>query len=363
MRIFLIISLFIIQIFANDFIFKFDDSILKNQNGLDINDSNDTLIVHSKIIEENISYDIMNGDYYNMKIAVILDKRKFFQYIPSLMNSINAYMIGKDIRYSVTLFDQSKDLEEQLDSITKNYDYIFIYLTKGEDVELLNQYENNYFFIPTLNRWQVNNTIPNDNIFFGGLDYKRQVMQLNKYVNDNVVIIYENNDLSKYITSLIDINLPFSFEHDIVQYPLKYSIDCKNSFVYLNTRVVNSAQILSNFSYKKIKTKTILSTQLNYSPLLFSLTNPYDVRNLVIANSIIDVPVYIEDNNLNLSSDIDFNWMNFTTDVLLNLAYNIEVDNPRDDLNDFGLHLYYNQVYYNSNLYKIYKNGFIKVQN
>jgi len=367
MRILLIISLFVISIFADNYIFNPDLNLDINLSNkvVEKNDINNTgeILWERNHTEENISYDIIDGDYHNMKIAVILNKRKFFQYIPSLMNSMNAYILAKDIKYTISLFDKSKDFQSQLDYITQNYDYIFIYLTKENEIKYLNQYPNNYFFIPTLNRSQIMSIIPSNNIFFGGLDYKKQVMQLNQYVDDKVVIFYEDNDLSQYVTSLIDMNLSFSLDRDIVQYPLKYSINCNNSYVYLNTKVVDSAQILSNFSYKKIKTKSILSTQLNYSPLLFSLTTSYDVRNMIIANSILNVPVYIEDNNLNLNSDIDFNWLNFTSDVLLNLAYNIEVDNMIDNLNDFNLHLYYNQVYYKSNLYKIFQNGFIKIEN
>jgi len=313
--------------------------------------------------EENITTSVViSQNENNMTIAVIMDKNKFFQFIPPLTNSMNAYMLKKGINYKIKLFDKEENLTQELNQITKDYKYIFAYVTNADDVKIFENYPNNYFFIPTLNKSQIfYETTPN--IFFGGIDYKNQISTLNQFVTDKTIIIYENRDLSKYITTLIleMLQTPKS----VYKYPLNYHDKnlYNDSYVYLNTQVVNSAQILANFTYYKIETKAVLSTQLNYTPFIFSLTNAEDVKSLIIANSIFNINPIIEDNNLNLGSDINFNWLVFTTSTLLNIAYNMEVKEDIHFLNDFGLYMFFNQINYKTRLYKVFQNGFIKIEN
>ena len=353
----LVIFLFIINIFAQD---------LNNSNDLNNSDSNYTEMENSVIsldlpqeVEENIS-DIIDNEEYNMEIAIILDKSKFFQFIPNILNSINAYMIKKDINYHIKLFDKEKNITKELNEITPNYKYIFTFFTNSDELKYLEKYTENYFFVPTLNKMQAYN-IKAENIFFGGIDYYGQIIKLNQYITDYTNIIYENSDLSKYITTVIDETL--LEPHKIYKYPIKYTNEYNDTFVYINTKVVDTAQILANFTYHKIETKSIFTTQINYTPLIFSLTSKEDVKNLILANSIFNISPIIEDNNLNLGSDINFNWLNYTTSTLLNVAYNIEIDENLYFLNDFNLYMFFNQVNYKVNLYKIFQNGFIKIEN
>jgi len=288
-----------------------------------------------------------------------LDKNKFFKFIPNLLNSINAYMIKKDINYNIQVFDKEENLTNELNEITQKYKYIFTFFTNADDLEILNNYPQNYFFIPTLNKKQT--MIDNENIFFGGIDYAAQINELNQFISSKTIIIYENINLSKYITTLVDELL--YVPHIIRRYPIQYSKYYDDTFIYLNTNVVNTSQILANFTYHEIKPKSILTTQINYTPFIFALTNKDDVNNLILANSILNINPIIEDSNLNLGSDIDFNWLNFTTSTLLNVAYNLETKENYHFLNDFDLFVYFHQVNYKINLYRIFQNGFIKIEN
>jgi len=351
-KIFLIITLFFSYLLSEEI----NNSMIVEDEIYDLN------LDEINITKEEIKSNILDtNDEYSLDIAIILDKNKFFKFVPSLLNSFNAYTIKKDINYKIKLFNKEKNITKELNDITQKYKYVFIFLTNSDEVGILNNYPDNYFFIPTLNKRQTSNKIGN-HIFFGGINYKNQVLKLNNYINDYTIVIYENSDLSKYITTVVDETL---FEaHKVVKYPIKYNSSIfNNTFVYINTNVVNTAQILSNFTYKKIETKAIFSTQLNYTPFIFSLTNKADVDNLIIANSIFNINPIIEDNNKNLDSDIDFNWLNFTTATLLNVAYNLEIEEDINFLNDFNLYMFFNQINYKTNLYKIFNNGFIKIEN
>jgi len=353
--------LFIFILVSNVFVNALD--IYSENNEMDMNNQMfEQLDLPQNLIEENITNDIVTPvNEQNMSIAILLDKKKFFKFIPIILNSINAYMIKKDINYNIKLFDTEENLTQELNNITQNYKYIFTYFTNSDEVNILNNYPNNYFFIPTLNKNQVLNDVINNNIFFGGIDYRSQVSKLNQLISGKTMIIYEDRDLSKYITFLIKELL--LYPNKAVKYPVYYWKGYNNKFIYLNTNIVNTVQLLANFTYNKVKTNAILSTQINYTPLIFSLTNHDDVENLILANSIFNIDPIIEDNNLNLNSDIDFNWLNYTTSVLLNKAYNLERGEDQYFLNDFNLHIFYNQVEYKTNLYKIFQNGFIQIEN
>ena len=59
----------------------------------------------------------------------------------------------------------------------------------------------------------------------------------------------------------------------------------------------------------------ILSTQINYDPLLFSMTQYKDRKTMIIANSITSQNnVFIETNSL-LGNDIVYDWINYTTTI------------------------------------------------
>jgi len=297
-----------------------------------------------------------------MNIAILLDKKRFFKFIPTLINSMNSYMIKKDIDYRITLFNIDDNISKNLDKIVDDYPYIFTFITDKdkEDIKVLNNYPDNYFFIPTLNRNQVDGNVSR-NIFFGGIDYEAQVRKLNRYIAGYTIIIYDDGDLSKYISKMIDKTL--LQPHKLRKYPIYYNpANYNDTYIYLNTNVVNTAQVLSNFTYKQIKPKSIFSPQIDYSPMLFSLTNREDIKNLIVANSILNIEPTIENNNLNLGSDIDFNWLNYTTSVLLNKAYLLETSDEEYFLNDFNLYIFDNQVKYKTNLYRIKQNGFIKIE-
>ncbi len=311
--------------------------------------------------EENISINPIIGETDNIKIAILLDKDRFFQYIPSLLNSINAYMAKKDLNYDIKLFGvKDNDLNQSLQTVTQNYKYIFLYPTKPSQIQILNNYPDNYFFIPTLNKDQIPFEVQN-NVYFGGIDYKKQISLLNQYISSKTYIIYDNSQISHSLTQIAQNEL--HQECQTKKYPIYYSQEYNNTFVYLNTKVVHTAQILSNFTYHQIKTKALLSTQINWTPLIFSLTNPEDVENLYIANSIFDINPIIEDNNLNLGSNIEYNWLDWTTSTLLNKAVNLAQGDYGPFLNDFNLYIFYNQVQYKTNLYRIFQNGFVKIVN
>jgi len=84
---------------------------------------------------------------------------------------------------------------------------------------------------------------------------------------------------------------------------------------FLNTPVIKSTMILSQFTTYDTNATNILSTQINYDPLLFSMTQRQDRNNMYIANSInINNNTLIEANSL-LNNDIVYDWINYASTV------------------------------------------------
>ena len=307
-----------------------------------------------------IDDDIQNIDSNVMSIAIVINKEKFFRYLPSLINSIDAYLLHKDVNFEIKVFNVDENLTS-LDKITQDYDSIFLYSTNPKVVEKLQNYPDNNFYLPIINKNQVDLNLSIDNMFFGGLNFDKQIKMLDKFVKRKSYIIKENSMLSDVTTQ---IERKFIKSH-ILKYPFNYKRMVKylnNSYVFFNTKVVHTAQILSNFTFYEIKPILVLSTQINYNPLLFSLTTPQDYKKLIVANSLLNFNIKLLDKNMNLGSDLKFNWLNYTTSILLNKAYIDEIDEYPYFLNDFNLYILDNQVVYDTKLYKIFDNGFIEIK-
>jgi hypothetical protein len=353
MRIFLLLFIFFNFILA-------EENISVENNITDINLSNVTITLPTEIEENITNVEVNNIDEEKLKIAILINEKKFFKYLPSLINSIDAYLLNKDIDFEVKVFNFDNNLTS-LNEIAKNYENIFIYSSNFEIVSKLLNYPNNKFFLPIINKNQVVNYTA-ENIFFGGLNFYKQIKKLSSFVTGKTYIIKDDNILSNWTTN-IEKNI--LFPKKILTYPFNYKYFVKkltNSYIFINTKIIHTAQILSNFTYYEINPKLVLSTQINYNPSLFSLTSPADIKKLIVANSLSLPNIELLDINMNLGSDLKFNWLNYTTSALLNKLYIDEIDEYPYFLNDFNLYIFHHQVNYKIKLYRIFDNGFIEIE-
>jgi len=282
-------------------------------------------------------------------IAVIINKTLFKKYLPSIINSLNAYFLYKNCSFNLTVYDIN-----QTKKALKHKNIIY-YTYNPNDVYKFKDY-NNTFYFPIINKYEVNFSKPN--FFFGGIDYNAQVKKLSYLIETNKTIaINEDTITSKKIlniekkffkiTSFMDNNINFK--------------TLNNNYVFLNTSPQKSVQILSNIYYQNISPNLILSTQINYSPLLISLTQQEALNKLIIANSIINPPKELADINMLLNSDIKFNWLNYSASILCNKIYNSQSEGDTYLMNDFLIYMFDNQINYKTNLYQIAFKGFKKI--
>jgi len=290
----------------------------------------------------------------SLKFAVVIDKKRLFKFIPSIINSINAYFLNKDIKFSFKIFPKDANLSK----ISKNYQNIIIYSPDKNYIKSLKEF-NATFYVPLYNKKDFNNT-DLTNIYFGGIDFQEQIKKLSFYIDDRkVVAINENTQIShtlfKYENELNLTVIPF-------EYPYINYQELNNTSIFFNTTAGKTAQVLSNITAKEIETKLQFTTQIDYNPLLIEITQPQDVQKLLIANSLIKVPLFIEDTNLLLNSDIKYNWLNYATSVLLNKIYNKITDSDEFYMSDFNLYIFNNQINYKTKLYQIINGAFKAIE-
>ncbi|MGB6019171.1 MAG: hypothetical protein WBF77_06205, partial [Sulfurimonadaceae bacterium] len=290
-----------------------------------------------------------------LKIAMILPYKLIGRYAYSTSNAVFAYLLTRNHPFVLKNFqinDESpEEMERVLDEIKEEeFHYVIAPLTpKGARIIVENEEELNVYF-PTINKNDLNTSA--ENIYFGAIDYKAQIDKLAPRASSPLVVMYDksakgkklykqttesymNNDLPFKETSRKEVYKELEEEYDERLEPTKkkviaYGIDRQTTNLkwhleenkkiqfgtfFLNTPVIKSTMIVSQFTTYDTNITNILSTQINYDPLMFSMTQKQDRDNMYIANSInINNNTLIEANSL-LSNDIVYDWINYASTI------------------------------------------------
>ncbi len=73
----------------------------------------------------------------------------------------------------------------------------------------------------------------------------------------------------------------------------------------------------------------VLSTQINYDPLLLSMTQYRDRKDMVVANSITEHNNVLIETNALLGNDIVYDWINYTTTIGVDYFYSLITNEER----------------------------------
>jgi len=310
-----------------------------------------------------------------LKIALLLPYKKIGRYAASTTNAAFAYLIARNQSFELKTFniesEEFEDVERALSKMQEDeFNYIIAPLTlKGaKTLVSLNPYEEIYF--PTINKKDINSTLPN--IYFGGIDYKAQSDILLKEAVSPLVIFYDKSAIGKSLAlyeeekfkykdkldenqtidenKILNENGHFieldNFDAQIDNTPIlrdenrtvvKYSIprrvtnieeqllyndDIIQGSMFINTPIVKTSMIMSQITMYDVNATNVLSTQINYDPLVLSLTQYEDRQKMIIANSIThNNSIFIETNAL-LGNDIVYDWINYTTTVGMDYFFN-----------------------------------------
>jgi len=267
----------------------------------------------------------------NEPIAIIFASNTIGKYSVEATNIAMTYLVNKNMNFSLNIFDMELETKENigktLDIVKEKGIKKVIFLVTSNNIWGLNSYpEIGKFdiYLPLVNKSNVTN--PKANYIFGGIDYGKQFQFLASKSSSHIVEIYDESAISKTLhTELAKLNLPNIKYLQLLGKNPNYnplfskSSQIKNATVILNTSIVKSAIVLALLRGNNVIPKEVFATQLNYSPVIFNLTQEEDRENLFVANSIELLPRDLEELISFFGEDVVFNWVNYST--ILGLEY------------------------------------------
>lgn len=309
-----------------------------------------------------------------LKIAVIIPYKMIGRYASSTTNAVFAYMLTKNRQFDIKTFNidsqDSDTLNKTIQEIeNEGFYYAIAPLTKDGVNTVISIDPHINIFFPTVNKNDVNTS--SAYLYFGGIDYKAQIDALLKEAVSPLVIFKDNSVLSerlstysqvrylnqdKYSTGFFNTETEekevITFSIDKSSTNLKEQLfeneKIKNGSFLTNTPVVKTGMIMSQLTLYDVNETNVLSTQINYDPLILSMTQYQDRENMIIANSIsTNNNVIIEINSL-LSNDIVYDWINYATTVGIDYFFNLITNVERE----YQLQMLDNQVIYPIHLVK-----------
>ncbi len=323
----------------------------------------------SAISQDAVMEKPLNNDSTIIRIAVLVPQKTIKKYAITTVNSALSYFLYKNYYFDLNVFNSGDEKEESIlkalaEIKNGNYHYIIAPVTTEGAKVLATHVQNKIVFIPTLHQSMVN--ITNGNIVFGGIDYDQQVALLATKTNERVGTFSDGTSLSHQLNGLIKKGDTPVFYEKTIESPkanfrqlFKGSTSLNKASLYLNTPLVTSSLIASQLRANDLKPFTLLSTQINYNPLLLTLTQYEDRSSMYIANSIQKAPAALEEVNTMFGHDIVYDWVNYSTsigtDFLCQQFFNGAVDRV------FNEKITNNQVVYETNLYQPERNEFKKV--
>ena len=343
---------------------------------------------------------LFNLDVNNekLKIAMLLPYKRIGRYAHSTSNAVFAYLLTRNQPFVFKNFALEDEKYETIQTLLKEikeegFTYVIAPLTKEGADNVASQESELQIFFPTINSKDIN--ISSDNLYFGAIDYEAQIKKLVPRASSPLVVLYGKSAKGKqlygqtkeaYLTSEAHFQptarkayskreeIPYEKSREPRRKRvIAYGIDSKQSNMkwnfennkkiqfgsfFLNTPVIKSTMILSQFSTYDTNTTNVLSTQLNYDPLIFSMTQSQDRKKMYIANSInINNNTLVEANVL-LNNDINYNWINYTSTVGIDLFYHFITREMRQ----YKLPIQESQLYYPISIVHPVKTHFVVVE-
>ncbi len=304
-----------------------------------------------------------------IKIAVLIPQKTIKKYAITSVNTVISYLLYKNYSFDLNVFNSGDEKEESIvkalaDIKAGGYTYIIAPVTPEGAQIIAAKLTDTMVFIPTLHYSSVSNAGPN--IFFGGIDYEGQVTLLNVHANEKVGTFEDGSALSFQLNGLVKkYNGRVFYEKRIenakadFKQMFKGHTSLNSASFYLNTPLVTSSLIASQLRANSIYPHALLSTQINYNPLLLTLTQYEDRNDMFIANSIQRAPAKLEEINTLFGHDIVYDWVNYSTSIGADLFSSHFFNNPAEKV--FNESIINRQVIYHTSIVKPERHSFAKV--
>jgi len=353
-----------------------------------------------------MSVNILNlGSAYTtkeIKIALLLPYKVIGRYATSTTNASFAYLLAKNHSFELKSYkletQEQEEIEEKLKEIKNDgFEFVIAPLTQ-EGANALAQTDTElYTYFPTIHKKDINSS--SEYLIYGGIDYKAQIDLLLEEAASPLVIFHDGSLIGKNLSSYetfkykenfqrylqerstqaiqedlitevsqtaqgkiiknkrTDKVISFVVPHNVtnLEKQLKENEALQLASVFINTPVIKSGMIMSQLTLYDTNATNVLSTQINYDPLLLSMTQYKDRKNMIVANSITeDHNIFIETNTL-LSNDIVYDWINYTTTVGIDYFFHLMSGANRE----YSIDIQENQMIYEIELLRPSMSKFI----
>ncbi|WP_086242750.1 hypothetical protein [Campylobacter devanensis] len=301
----------------------------------------------------------------DIKVALIIPQDVIKSYSIVVSDSVFAYIFKRDVGSHIEIFYSGDESAENLNlAINRAKNAGFKYLiapltTNGLEIVNSDDYDDLIFYIPTINIKNISN--PRSNLFFGGIDYEAQIQKLLTKANHKITAFGDGSRVSDMLNNLVanNTNEPYikNIEgSDIKLNFLKNNYKVKNSSIFLNTPLIKSALLSSQFRVFELTPHILLSTQLNYNSALISLTQSGDRKNMYIANSIMTPDSQLETLSAILGEKLDYDWVAYSTMIGMDFIYLNYINKSAKAI--FKEEMQNNQIQYNINIMRAGNYGF-----
>ncbi|WP_086224768.1 hypothetical protein [Campylobacter devanensis] len=301
----------------------------------------------------------------DIKVALIIPQNVIKSYSVVVSDSVFAYIFKRDVGSHIEIFYSGDESAENLNlAINRAKNAGFKYLiapltTNGLEIVNSDDYDDLIFYIPTINIKNISN--PRSNLFFGGIDYEAQIQKLLTKANHKITAFGDGSRVSDMLNNLVsnNTNEPYikNIEgSDIKLNFLKNNYKVKNSSIFLNTPLIKSALLSSQFRVFELTPHILLSTQLNYNSALISLTQSGDRKNMYIANSIMTPDSQLETLSAILGEKLDYDWVAYSTMIGMDFIYLNYINKSAKAI--FKEEMQNNQIQYNINIMRAGNYGF-----
>lgn len=301
----------------------------------------------------------------DIKVALIIPQDVIKSYSVVVSDSVFAYIFKRDVGSHIEIFYSGDESAENLNlAINRAKNAGFKYLiapltTNGLEIVNSDDYDDLIFYIPTINIKNISN--PRSNLFFGGIDYEAQIQKLLQKANHKISAFGDGSRVSNMLNGIVATNSTNPYIQniegsDIKLNFLKNNYKVKNSSIFLNTPLIKSALLSSQFRVFELEPYILLSTQLNYNSALISLTQSGDRKNLYIANSIMTPDSQLETLSAILGEKLAYDWVAYSTMIGMDFIYLNYINKSAQAI--FKENMQDNQIQYDINIMRAGNYGF-----
>lgn len=306
-----------------------------------------------------------------IKIGIISSPNVIGKYTQSIYNVSLATLISrKKDHFEIQRYDMKDEsvssLKEVLQQVHQDgMDALLAPLTAAGAKNLVTLSTDMPIYIPTVHKRDLEGSP--ENFVFGGIDYVAQIEALLPYMADSIAIFYDDSSVGTQLKSTTEeVFLAHKSEKKKVA---AYSVDTKGdniishlskpakfnkASIILHIPVVKSAILASQLTFNGIRTRNILSTQINVDPTLLLLTQNNDRKNMILANSLIEFPSHIYDINMLINTEINTDWIQYSTSVGIDYLVSILDHSSRE----YTMRIIHSQVIYPVELLRAKEFGF-----